>query len=150
METIDCQSIVIDKTVDQHLIVQKRITPKNILYVLLDHPRMAKVSILEIVEQYRKTHLSGRDEKIKIDPLDFKEFLQFKNLAVPPSEEYKYEKYFESYLKIGGYPEYVLQEENDYFSALLEAIIFKDIVYMHNIKNPDIVRDLLLLLRKFF
>ena len=180
------------------LIEKKLAKPKNILYVSLDHPRVAKFSILEIVEEYRKIHLlnrsekiflifdeiqyvknweqeikalvdlenvkiflsgsasvkifqkipflTGRYQKIKINPLDFKEFLQFKNVKISPTEEYKYEKYLENYLKTGGYPEYVLKQEQNYFSDLIEGIIFKDIVYLHNIKNPDVIRDLLLLL----
>lgn len=186
------------KQLIQYLITEKKINSKNILYVLLDHPRLAKISILEIVEEFRKIHLlsqdekivlffdevqylkdweqevkslvdlenvkiflsgsasteifqktpflTGRYEKIKIDPLSFQEFLQFKNVSISPTEEYKYGQYVDDYLKIGGYPEYILQEDSSYFTDLLEAIIFKDIVYMHGIKSPDIVRDLLLLL----
>jgi len=186
------------KQLIQHLITKKKIKSKNILYVLLDHPRLAKISILEIVEEFRKIHLLNRDEKIflffdevqylkdweqevkslldlesvkiflsgsastelfqktpfltgryekiKIDPLSFQEFLQFKNVSISSTEEYKYGQYLDDYIKIGGYPEYILQEESSYFTDLLEAIIFKDIVYMHGIKNPDIIRDLLLLL----
>lgn len=186
------------KQLIQYLITESKIKPKNILYVLLDHPRLAKISILEIVEEFRKMHLLGRDEKIflffdevqylkdweqevkslldlenvkiflsgsastelfqktpfltgryekiKIDPLIFEEFLQFKGANISPTEEYKYGRYLEEYIKIGGYPEYILQEDSSYFTDLLEAIIFKDIVYMHGIKNPDIIRDLLLLL----
>jgi len=182
----------------KYLIEQKLATPKNILYLSLDHPRISKFSILEIVEEYRKIHLldrnekiflifdevqyiknweqeikalvdlenvkiflsgsantkifqkipflTGRYEKIKINPLDFKEFLQFKNVKISSTEEYKYEKYLEDYLKIGGYPECVLSRQENYFSDLIEGIIFKDIVYLHNIKNPDIIRDLLLLI----
>lgn len=181
-----------------HLITEERVRPKNILYVLLDHPRLAKISILEIVEEFRRTHLldrsekiflffdevqylkdweqevkslldlenvkiflsgsastelfqktpflTGRYEKIKIDPLNFEEFLQFKGVNISPTEEYKYGEYLEEYIKIGGYPEYILQRDSSYFTDLLESIIFKDIVYMHGIKNPDIIRDLLLLL----
>jgi len=186
------------KQLIQHLITESKIKPGNILYVLLDHPRLAKISILEIVDEFRKIHLLDRDEKIflffdevqylkdweqevkslldlenvkiflsgsastelfqktpfltgryekmKIDPLNFEEFLQFKGAHISPTEEYKYEEYLEEYIKIGGYPEYILQEDSSYFTDLLEAIIFKDIVYIHGIKNPDIIRDLLLLL----
>jgi len=186
------------KQLIQYLIVKKKVKPKNILYILLDHPRIAKISILEIVKEYRRLHLldreakvflffdevqylenweqevkslidsenvkiflsgsastelfqktpflTGRYEKIKINPVNFEEFLQFKKITVSSAEEYKYEKYLENYLKIGGYPEYIFQKDSSYFPDLLEAIIFKDIVYMHGIKNPDIIRDLLLLL----
>ena len=182
----------------KYLVEQKSVNPTNILYLSLDHPRISKFSILEIVEEYRKIHLlnrnekiflifdevqyvknweqeikalvdlenvkiflsgsantkifqnipflTGRYEKIKMNSLDFKEFLQFKNVKITLTEEYKYEKYLEDYLKTGGYPEYVLGHQENYFSDLIEGIIFKDIVYLHNIKNPDIIRDLLLLL----
>jgi len=52
------------KQLIQYLITESRIKPKTILYVLLDHPRLAKISILEIVEEFRKMHLINRDEKI--------------------------------------------------------------------------------------
>jgi hypothetical protein len=181
-----------------HLISKKKIDPKEILYVLLDHPRLSKSSIIEIIREHRKLHLLNRDkkiylffdevqyiknweretkavvdsenvkvflsgsasaeifqktpaltgryEKIKINPLDFSEFLKFRNVSISPSEEYKYERYLEDYLVTGGYPEYVLNGESNYFPDLLESIIFKDIVYAHNVRNPDIIRDLLLLL----
>lgn len=186
------------KQLISHLIIKKQINPKEILYVFLDHPRLSKSSIIEIIKEHRKLHLldrskklylffdevqylknweqeikavidsenvkiflsgsasteifqktpalTGRYEKMRINPLDFGEFLNFKNVSIFPSEEYKYEGYMENYLLSGGYPEYVLKGENNYFSDLLEAIIFKDIVYAHNVKNPDIIRDLLLLL----
>ncbi|MEF3692339.1 MAG: ATP-binding protein [Candidatus Moraniibacteriota bacterium] len=186
------------KQLIQYLIKEDKIAPKNILYALLDHPRLAKVSILEMVNEFREIHLLDRDEKIflffdevqylkdweqevkslldlenvkiflsgsastelfqktpfltgryekfKIDPLSFEEFLQFKNVDISSAEGYKYTAYLEEYIRLGGYPEYILQEDSSYFTDLLEAIIFKDIVYMHGIKNPDIIRDLLLLL----
>ena len=182
----------------KYLIEQISINSKNIFYLSLDHPRISKFTILEIVEEYRKIHLldrnkkiflifdevqyiknweqeikalvdlenvkiflsgsastkifqkipflTGRYQKIRINPLDFKEFLQFKNVKISQTEEYKYEKYLEDYLEIGGYPERILNKQENYFSDLVEGIIFKDIVYLHNIKNPDIIRDLLLLL----
>jgi len=91
-------------------------------------------------------YLTGRIEKIEIYPLDFAEFLIFKNAKISPVESYKYEKYLEEYLKIGGYPEYVLQNDPSYFSDLVSNILYKDIVSLYQIRNPDLLKDLILLL----
>jgi predicted AAA+ superfamily ATPase len=49
-------------------------------------------------------------------------------------------------LRIGGYPEYVLNKNNQYISDLVTSIIYKDIVAIHGIKNPDIINQILILL----
>lgn len=94
----------------------------------------------------KSAFLTGRFIKIKIEPLDFPEFLLFRKTAIGKSENYLYCKLLSEYLKIGGYPEYTLEQNPRYFADLTESVIFKDIVNLYDIKNPDIVRDLLLLL----
>ncbi len=180
------------------LLKEKGVPPTNILYILLDHPKFAGVSISEIVEKFRQEHglprsekiyvfcdevqygknweqevkamydtenikfflsgsastlitqktgfLSGRFVKIKVEPLDFSEFLLFRDNTVGKGESYLYKKLFLDYLNTGGYPEYVLSPSPQYFADLTESIIFKDIVNLYGIKNPAVVRDLLLLL----
>ena len=56
------------------------------------------------------------------------------------------EKYCEDYLKIGGYPEYVINPDASYFSDLINNILYKDIINFYQLKNPELLRDLLLLL----
>lgn len=181
-----------------YLLRTKKINPKYILYVLLDHPRFRGLSIAEIVRRFRAFHnlsrdkklylffdevqysknweqetkalidtenvkvflsgsasslifqkssfLTGRYTKIKVEPLDFKEFLQFKKAKIGKTENYKYEKWLLDYLQVGGYPEYVLKQNPEYFADLIEGIIFKDIVNLYKIRNPELIRDLLLLL----
>lgn len=90
--------------------------------------------------------LTGRYVKIKVDPLDFEEFVNFRQQTIVPTEPYRFEKLLTDYLKIGGYPEYALTENPKYLTDLLEGVIFKDIVSLFGIRNPDIVRDLLGLL----
>ncbi|MBI4652915.1 ATP-binding protein [Candidatus Kuenenbacteria bacterium] len=58
----------------------------------------------------------------------------------------KLEKFVDDYLKIGGYPEYVLEENPAYFSDLINNILYKDIVNLYKLKNPDLLKDLILLL----
>ena len=85
-------------------------------------------------------------EKIEVYPLDFREFLTFKKIQVSETENYKYEKYTDDYLKTGGYPEYVLGNNPAYFSDLVNNILYKDIVSIYQLRNPDLLKDLFLLL----
>jgi len=94
----------------------------------------------------KASFLTGRFIKIKIEPLDFKEYLLFKKIKILKSEQYLYQKLLLNYLKDGGYPEYILNPNPQYFIDLIESIIYKDIVKFYNIKNPDILNNLFLLL----
>lgn len=92
------------------------------------------------------TYLTGRMEKLEVFPLDFSEFLMFKRAKIDPTETYKFEKLTDDYLKIGGYPEYVLKMDPAYFSDLINNILYKDIVSMYQLRNPDLLKDLFLLI----
>jgi predicted AAA+ superfamily ATPase len=176
----------------------KKVKQKNILYALMDHPQLSSFNILKMVEEFRKHHLLGRNEKIylffdeiqylkdwekelkalidtenvkiffsgstsstlllkssyltgrlekiEVFPLDFLEFLTFNKIKISNIEKYKLEKYCEKYLKIGGYPEYVLKPDASYFADLVNNILYKDIINFYQLKNPELLKDLLLLL----
>jgi predicted AAA+ superfamily ATPase len=182
----------------KEMITQKGINPGHIFYISLDDYLLAKKSILEIIEEYRKIqrirfkekiflffdeiaykedfeiqlknfydsqnvkiyassssasvikkkkpYLTGRGIIIEILPLDFEEYLKFRNIIILKSDEHLREKYFEDYLIIGGLPEYVLRGEIEYLKELVDDIIYKDISAFHNIKNPHILKDFFLLL----
>lgn len=91
-------------------------------------------------------HLTGRSRVIEIEPLDFTEFLLFKKYDAKQSERYLLENYFEKYLELGGMPEYVLTEDPSYITNLVDNIIYKDIVAVHGLKNPETIKDLFKLL----
>jgi len=94
----------------------------------------------------KKAFLTGRTRTIEIEPLDFKEFLLFKNYSVKKSEKYILEKYFEEYMEYGGMPEYVLTKDPNYITNLVDSIIYKDIIALHNLKNSSVIKDLFKLL----
>lgn len=94
----------------------------------------------------KSPYLTGRIEKVNVCPLDFKEFLSFKKIKVSETETYKLEKQVDEYLRIGGYPEYVLERDSAYFSDLINNILFKDIVSLYRLRNPQLLKDLVLLL----
>lgn len=92
------------------------------------------------------SYLTGRIEKLIMLPLDFGEFIKFRGISISRTEEYKYEELLADYLKSGGYPEYVLSPDETYFADLTNSILYKDIALAYGLKNPDLLRDLLLLL----
>jgi predicted AAA+ superfamily ATPase len=91
-------------------------------------------------------HLTGRKRIVEINPLDFDEYLQFKNIKVSKADEAILETYFTEYMQIGGMPEYVLRGEREYLVSLIDDIIMKDIVAYHSLKNPTLIREFFILL----
>ncbi len=94
----------------------------------------------------KKAYLTGRSRTLLINPLDFNEFLIFKNYKSKKSEKYLLEKYFKEYMEFGGMPEYVLTSDSTYITNLVENIIYKDIIAFHGIRNIEVVKDLFKLL----
>jgi len=94
----------------------------------------------------KKARLTGRIKTIEIMPLDFKEFLQFKEVKISKTDIAKIKSYFEDYLKIGGIPYYVLTENKDYLNELIENIIYKDIIAYHRITAEKTIKELFILL----
>lgn len=93
-----------------------------------------------------KAFLTGRSRLLEVMPLDFDEYLLFKNIKISKAEWYLYEKYFEQYMSDGGIPEYVLNGEIGYIKALVDDIMYKDIIAYHNIKEKTIIKEFFLLL----
>ena len=94
----------------------------------------------------RKPFLTGRSVLLEILPLDFDEYLVFKNIKISKSNQHLVEGYFENYLKHGGMPEYVLQGDIAHLRELVDDILFKDIAAFHNIKRIQELKDYFLLL----
>jgi uncharacterized protein len=94
----------------------------------------------------KKALLTGRERIIEVLPLDFNEYLLFKNIKIENRNAYLKKTYFEEYLQIGGMPEYVLTNDRAYLNSLIEDIIQKDIIAYHNIKNKQLIKDFFILL----
>lgn len=94
----------------------------------------------------KKAFLTGRNVQRVITPLTFDEFLLFKGIKIPAGEEQLQQKYFRKYLEQGGMPEYVLSNDPEKMTSLVNNIIYKDIVGKHNIKNVRKIQELFLLL----
>lgn len=72
--------------------------------------------------------LTGRQATTCLYPLDFNEYLQFKNAEISGAEDYLYENVLDEYLQEGGYPEKVLKNPPDYMQNLTQDIITRDII----------------------
>ena len=93
-----------------------------------------------------KAFLTGRTFTIRIEPLNFEEFLEFNKIKISPLDKQLKDKYFEEYLKMGGMPEYVLTKNPEFLSSLVEDIIYKDIARTFKIKNVNKLREVFILL----
>jgi len=94
----------------------------------------------------KKALLTGRSRLLEVEPLDFQEFLLFRNYSPKKSEKYLLEKYFEEYMKYGGLPEYVLTKDPEYIVSLTKNIIYKDIIAKYGLKDSEAIEDLFRLL----
>lgn len=176
----------------------KSIAPHLIFYISLDSIALEKLSISEIIREYRKIHglhlderfylfldevayrkksplelknlydaenvkifasssstsilrdnqalLTGRCRIQELLPLDFSEFLVFKNLEPTKAEKYLLESYFDQYMQMGGMPEYVLTNDISYLDNLINDIIYKDIIAYYRIRDISGIKDLFRLL----
>lgn len=94
----------------------------------------------------KKASLTGRTKTLEVMPLNFHEFLIFKEAKILKSDSAKLESYFKDYLKIGGIPYYVLTEDKNYLNELVESIIYKDIIAYYKITAEKTIKELFILL----
>lgn len=110
------------------------------LYDLEDIKIYASSSSASLLKD-KNAYLTGRQRVIEVMPLNFDEYLAFKEIKIKKSDFYLFECYFEEYMSDGGMPEYVLTGDISYLQNLIDNIIYKDIIAYHNIKNERVVRD---------
>jgi len=89
----------------------------------------------------RNAYLTGRQRIIEVQPLDFDEYLLFREITVKRADSHLLEAHFKDYMEDGGMPEYVLTGEIDYLQNLVDTIVYKDIIAHHRIKNEQVIRD---------
>jgi uncharacterized protein len=109
--------------------------------------------------------LSGRKIVFEIFPLDFEEFLIFKNFNKEFYEKFnekdknknkvsheKIKKLYEEYLEFGGFPQVVLAEnlerKKEFLMDIFKSYFEKDVQGLADFKEINKFRDLLLLLLK--
>ena len=128
----------------------RRIYDSENIYLFLTGSS-SKLSSREIA-----TELRGRCLNIEVFPLNFREFLKFKNIKLNlkhldynDKEKAKIKHHLSEYLKYGGLPEVVLAEEfkkslivQDYFRTVVD----RDIVERYGIPEVEIISSLIKLI----
>lgn len=80
------------------------------------------------------THLTGRYCQIELYPFSFSEFLKMKGVYPEHKDFYtttgksNLRRFFDEYLRTGGFPRYIQDKNNNYLSTLYENVIYKDVV----------------------
>lgn len=90
--------------------------------------------------------LTGRSITFEVLPLNYFEYLNFKDIQIAKSDAHLHEKHFKEYLTKGGIPEYVLTNDDAYIRELMDNIIYKDIAAVHGIRQISVLKDYFLLL----
>ncbi|WP_457559363.1 ATP-binding protein [Candidatus Harpocratesius sp.] len=105
----------------------------------------SKISLKEI-----STELRGRTIPITFYPLNFKEFLHFRDVKVNNNLKYseqrhQVKKLFEKYLYEGGFPEVVLsnQLKSKILHTYYEMIVYKDLVERYSVRNTMALKFLI-------
>lgn len=93
-----------------------------------------------------KSFLTGRSQTVIVNPLDFREYLTFKDVRIKKRDAHLLEPYFRSYMKDGGLPENVLNPSREYLVDLVDSIIQKDITAFFLLKDHRLLKDYFTLL----
>lgn len=100
------------------------------------------------------TQLRGRTLNFEVYPLDFKEYLKFKDIKLERNYEYTNQRYkikneFKEYMEYGGFPE-ILDEELKVkvLQSYLDLMTYKDIIERYNIRNTKLLKNLIKYLLK--
>lgn len=93
------------------------------------------------------SELRGRAWEIKIDPLNFSEFLRFKETV--SQDKSKFDFMFNEYLGLGGLPAVVLTTEDkkqELLQSYFRTVVQKEIIERYKINNENVLKTLLKLL----
>ncbi|MHA1677522.1 MAG: ATP-binding protein [Promethearchaeota archaeon] len=93
------------------------------------------------------TYLTGRTNNLKVYPFSFKEFLKLKNIK-PDFKQKSNEKLiplkkrFNEYMKKGGFPLVLKENDVSILKDYYENIINRDVLVRHNIINTATIKEL--------
>ncbi len=106
-----------------------------------------------LLDSQVSTLLSGRYLSVPVFPLDFVEYLQFHAIVAPSdaagraAQKYEITVLLRQYLREGGFPIVVLQQDEhtkqDYLRAYYDSIVYRDIVRANVVRNQKALAGLL-------
>jgi hypothetical protein len=113
------------------------------IFVRQLHDRKEKVFITgsnaALLSKELGTRLTGRHIRHELFPFNYTEFLHYRNLEPGSSS-------FNSYVQLGGFPEYLDAASPEILQNLLKDIVFRDIAVRYGIRNTASLMDITLYL----
>lgn len=107
--------------------------PGNDVYITGSNSRILSSEI--------STSLAGRRIEVQVHPLSYSEFLTFHKMEDSDNA-------LTEYLRFGGLPYLVNLPErdtwNEYISGITDAVVYRDIVSRHSLRNNDFLQRLLM------
>ena len=91
------------------------------------------------------THLTGRYVKIELYPFSFREYLSFHRIDYDVKTSKKKAivlRYFDKYLRGGGFPEFVKSEDKEFLKRVYDDILYRDILVRFRIKEAQAFKNL--------
>jgi uncharacterized protein len=99
----------------------------------------------DLLSKEISTYLTGRHLDVELYPFSFKEYLDFKKI----NKDYRYtknlikiEKELNDYLKIGGFPQVVVENNTSLLEEIYEDIINKDVLLRYNLNEVSIFKKI--------
>lgn len=83
------------------------------------------------------TKLTGRHLRYELYPFSYSEYLKKFKVKASAST-------FEDHLKLGGFPEYLNQKNENILQELVNDILSRDIVARYSLRNPKMVKEIAL------
>lgn len=109
--------------------------PSNDIYITGSNSKMLSSEIA--------SRLAGRSIEIRVHPLTYREFLDFHDLEDS-------ENTVMSYLRYGGLPYLInlpdMSTWSEYVEGVRDAVVYRDVVTRHSIRNNDFLQRLMLYL----
>ena len=96
--------------------------------------------------------LTGRNRVITNFPFSFREFLQYKEIKYDDQSLYitadraRIKNTFQEYLKLGGYPEVIINNDRTLLEQYFKDFIYRDILPRYTIRKNKALRELCLFL----
>ncbi len=103
----------------------------------------------EIFSSHIATTLGGRYIIREVQPLSFKEFLDFNNVRLEENFEFsdqriKIKRFFNEYFRYGGFPEIVLfKQKKEFLSTLFQKVFYGDVLARYNVQNNQLLKLLI-------
>jgi hypothetical protein len=102
-------------------------------------------STTALIENDAYASLTGRWRKHQVWPLSFPEFLEFKGVRISGAEKYLETSHLNEYIRTGGFPEAVLEDNPRIRSRelveLFDDMVFKDAARTRNIRDSTSLRQ---------